>query len=178
MSAPTYKHYNANPDGLDINDCVIRALTVTTGEDYYDVLNEIADHAAEITGRTAAACMDRIQKGPGVTSKATERFMAARSWQRINPRDSQYAVGKRATFRPEYMPAGCVVVLRGHTVALQYGELVDTYDSIGRGTRKLYTYYVPPTSSENVDSYWFRRAVYTARKRGGRADTYLLSKLA
>ena len=178
MATTTYKHYNANPEGLNIDDCVIRALTVATGEDYYDILNEIVDYAAEITGRTAAMCRDRIQKGPGVTTRATARFMAARSWQEIRPIDSQYAVGKRATFRLEYMPANCVVVLRRHTAAIQYGEVVDTWDSVRKGTHKLYRYFVPPTSDETADSYWVRRATYTARKRGGRADTYLLSKLA
>ena len=178
MATSTYRHYNANPDGLIINDCVIRALTVATGEDYYDVLNEIADHAVYVKGHTPAYWINRIRTGPGVTPKATIRFMAARGWQEIRPRDSQYAGGKRATFRPEYMPANCVVVLRRHTVALQYGEPVDTWDSVRKGTHKLYRYFVPPTSYETADSYWVRRATYTATKRGGRVDTYLLAKLA
>ena len=79
MSTSTYKHYNANPEGLTVNDCVIRALTVATGEDYYSIFDEITDRAAGITGHTAAYWINRILTGPGVIPKATLRFMAARS---------------------------------------------------------------------------------------------------
>ena len=175
MAAPTYRHYNANPAGANISDCVIRALTVATGESYYDVLTEISDYAADITGRTPGRCMHMIQSGAGVTSETIERFMAARSWKQIYPLDSTYAGFKRATFRPEYLPADCVADMNDHTAAVQDGMLVDTFDAIGRGTRKLNSYFVPSESEETADAYWIRRAEYTARKRGGSVDKYLLS---
>lgn len=42
-----YKYYNSNPNNYHIPDCVIRAITLTTGLNYYDViklLNENGKH--------------------------------------------------------------------------------------------------------------------------------------
>lgn len=39
--------YNTNPYGVNIDDCIIRAITCATGKDYFDVMDGLIDVADE-----------------------------------------------------------------------------------------------------------------------------------
>lgn len=44
-----YRYYNRRPDGLEIEDCVCRAISTATGLEYYtvdDLLNHVSDKNA------------------------------------------------------------------------------------------------------------------------------------
>lgn len=40
-----FVEYNANPYGVNIDDCIIRAITKATGKDYFDVMDGLIDVA-------------------------------------------------------------------------------------------------------------------------------------
>ena len=56
-----YIYYNANPDNANINDCVVRAVTLATGLDYYDVARKL-DLTSELWGceRTCLSCYSNL----------------------------------------------------------------------------------------------------------------------
>lgn len=42
-----YRYYNANPNGYHIPDCVIRAICLATGLEYYEVVKLLHQNATE-----------------------------------------------------------------------------------------------------------------------------------
>ena len=41
----TFKEYNANPNGENIDDCVIRAISLVLHMDYWDVFDSLCEYA-------------------------------------------------------------------------------------------------------------------------------------
>lgn len=47
ISLKYFKEYNNNPYGENIDDCVIRAISLFTHRDYYDVFDALCEYAGE-----------------------------------------------------------------------------------------------------------------------------------
>lgn len=45
-----FKEYNNNPYGENIDDCVIRAISLFTHRDYYEVFDALCEYAGGVIG--------------------------------------------------------------------------------------------------------------------------------
>lgn len=121
--------------GAEAGDCVARALTIASCEDYGVVYAELAHLSAELGGRRSAR--------DGVAPKVYRRWLADRGWVWT----PTMAVGSGCTvhLRPDELPAGRLVVrLSRHLVAVLDGVVHDNHDSRRGGTRCVYGYWGRP----------------------------------
>lgn len=119
----------------EAGDCVVRALTIASCEDYRVVYDEIACLSQQMGGRRSAR--------DGVQPKVYKRWLADRGWSWTPT--MQIGSGCTVHLRADELPAGRLVVrLSGHLCAVIDGVIYDTYDPSRGGTRCVYGYWQRP----------------------------------
>ena len=123
-----FEFKNLNPKNKKTADCVIRALTVATGDSY----EVIRDELIEIMKKT----------GYMINSKnAYERLLKARGWvkhkQPRYPDGLKFKVGEIGYLIKENESA--VVSLANHLTAIEKGKIVDTWDCRHKTIGNYYT---------------------------------------
>lgn len=112
-------YYNANPNGNDISDCVLRAISVLTDRSWREVNNELSYLASE-----RGLMFENVEF---VEDYLDERY----------PRCKHYAktVGEFAKERPRGRYA---VTMNNHISAILDGNIVDTFDCSNRVLRGVW----------------------------------------
>jgi len=111
-----YKYYNANPMGRNIEDCVLRSISVLTNRSWQDVNDELSYLAAK-----EGYMFDNV---PFVEDYLDERYN----------RECHYSktVGE---FAIEHPYGKYAITMQGHITALIDGVIVDTFDPSNRVMR-------------------------------------------
>ncbi len=116
----------------DARDCVCRALTIATCEDYGVVYEELAFLSQQMGGKKSAR--------DGLPKKVYAAWLAHRGWE-WTPTMS-IGSGCQVHLRQAELPAGRLIVrLSGHLAAVVDGVLHDTHDCSREGTRCVYGYW-------------------------------------
>lgn len=56
-----YKYYNVHPQGYELPDCVIRAITTATGHDYYDIVRMLYTNGVSLQCETLnVKCYEKL----------------------------------------------------------------------------------------------------------------------
>lgn len=123
-----WAYCNPNPQGKEVDDCVIRALSVATGEKWYDIFDDIASLARSEANMPSA-------------NAVWDDWLADRGWikheiPRHLPKD--YNV---IDFCRNHPYGRFVLGLKGHVVAVIDGRYYDTWDS---GERIIEVYWEYP----------------------------------
>ena len=104
-----FEYYNANPQGNDISDCVIRSLSVLTGRSWREVYDELTDLAGDV-----GLMFDRVEF---VEDYLDDRY----------PRECHYSKSVRE-FAIEHPYGKYAVTMNAHITAIINGTIVDTFD--------------------------------------------------
>ena len=104
-----YEYYNANPMGRNIEDCVLRSISVLTNRSWEEVNDELSYLAAK-----QGYMFDNV---PFVEDYLDERYK----------RECHYAktVGE---FAKEHPYGKYAITMAGHITALIDGVIIDTFD--------------------------------------------------
>ena len=104
-----YNYYNANPYNRHIDDCVVRAISVLTNRNWYDVYDELSDLASD-----KGLMFDSVE--------FVEDYLDKRY-----PRQCHYAktVGE---FANEFPYGKYAVTMNGHITAILNGTIKDTFN--------------------------------------------------
>lgn len=121
-----------------VGDCVCRAISIATGEDYrkiYDMINDASK--GERKHRSSAR--------NGVRKDTSRKLLQDMGW--IWHPVMTIGSGCTMHMKEDELPAGTLIVkLSGHLTCVKDGVLYDTYDCTREGTRCVYGYY---TKGEN-----------------------------
>ena len=112
-----YKYYNANPYGNNIDDCVVRSLSVLTDKSWEQVYDELSDLSGDVGLLFSNVAF--------VEDYLDDRY----------PRECHYAktIGEFANEHPEGRYA---VTTDGHiTAILEGGIIIDTFNPSDRVMR-------------------------------------------
>jgi len=104
-----YDYYNANPLGLNEDDCVIRSLSCATHRSWDEVYDELSDLAQE--------------KGTLLDKRDFVRWYLNTNFQKVvNPPYKVYQVAQM--FKNNIV----LCTMKGHIVCIKYGRILDTFD--------------------------------------------------
>jgi hypothetical protein len=106
-----YTSYNANPDGNNVGDCVIRAISTALGQSWDRTFRDIC-------------LVGRIMRNMPSGNSVWQEYLDLRGWRRFD--------GGNVTVREfcrEFPHGTYVLGLDGHVVCVKDGELLDTWDS-------------------------------------------------
>ena len=118
------------------DDCVVRAISIATGEPYQTVYDAINTHAAGEIRRSRKQSSART----GVQKDTTRRFLTARGWTWTPT--MHIGSGCTVHLRAGELPAGRLIVsLSRHLVAVIDGTVYDNHDPRRDGTRCVYGYW-------------------------------------
>ncbi len=111
-----YEYYNANPYGRNIEDCVLRSISVLTNRSWEDVSNELNNLAAK-----EGYMFDNV---PFVEDYLDDRYK----------RECHYSktVGE---FAKEHPYGKYAITMPNHITALIDGVIIDTFDPSFRTMR-------------------------------------------
>lgn len=108
-----YKYHNANPQKRHIDDCVIRAISVLTNKNWYNVYNDLSNLASD-----NALMMDSVQF---VEDYLDKRYVRKCHYSKtVGEFAKEFPIGKYA------------VTMNGHITAIIDGIIYDTFDPSDR----------------------------------------------
>lgn len=112
------KYFNANPKGKFAGDCVIRAISVGMGRDYYEVYKEMFELSLSI-----GYLLDDTQ--------TIEKYLAKNGWVKMpQPRKSNNTKFTGEEFVKNRIKRTMIANIGGgHMVAIKEGYIIDTWDS-------------------------------------------------
>ena len=121
--------YNANPKNKKTGDCVIRAISVATNQDYAVVMEDLFRLGME--------------KGFMINDQRTyEAYLTSRGWMKHpQPRhanNSWYKVRELDTLLPKHTTA--IISTHGHVTVKVGNTLVDSFDCRGSAVGSYWTY--------------------------------------
>ncbi len=123
-------HYNDNPFGLDVGDCVIRAISVGLNYNWFMVHDELSFLSRQMADMPSS---NRVWKQYLYNKGYTEHFVE-------NTCPDCLTVAKFAKNHPkgryilstcEYTKANNIIVTGSHLIAIIDGNYYDTWDSGG-----------------------------------------------
>lgn len=112
-----YKFFNAHPKGLRVTDCVKRALTVATGEDYMEIQRQL----------------NRLKRELGVEhyndNVVWKKFISNKGWKEFT---FQAVKGQKRmngeSFCESYPKGTYVLSMAGHLSVCKNGVIYDTWN--------------------------------------------------
>lgn len=111
-----YVNYNPNPNGARANDCVVRAITKATGDDWYDVYIGLFVKGVEMGDMLASNAV----WGAYLKDKGYQRYAIP------NTCPDCYTV---ADFAREHRNGAYILGTGSHAVAVIDGDYYDSWDS-------------------------------------------------
>jgi hypothetical protein len=111
-----YKYYNNNPKQNHIDDCVVRAISVLTNRNWYEVYNELSDLASN----------------KGLMFDSVEFVEDYLDKQYIRQCHYSKTVGE---FAKEHPYGKYAVTMDNHITAIINGTILDTFDPSDRTMR-------------------------------------------
>ena len=119
-------------------DCVCRAISIATKQDYqkvYDELNEVAER-----GRPRGK-KKRSNSNTGVYKATIKRYMENLGWTWVPT--MKIGSGCKVHLKKEELPSGRLVVsVSKHLVAVIDGVIHDNHNPARNGTRCVYGYWI------------------------------------
>jgi hypothetical protein len=119
-------------------DCVCRAISIATKQDYqkvYDDLNEVAERERP-RGKNK-----RSNSNTGVHKATIKRYMENLGWTWVPT--MKIGSGCKVHLKKEELPSGSLVVsVSKHLVAVIDGVINDNHDPARNGTRCVYGYWI------------------------------------
>ena len=125
---------NANPANEITSDCVIRAFVTATGDTYRKIQRQLGALAWRNDWRCAK--MTALQATDFITRNGSMPHV----WHKLAWQYGMRVVDVRndgICFDPDWLPSNCIVSTHNHAVAIKDGKVVDTWDSIKRGTKRV-----------------------------------------
>lgn len=116
----SYSQFNANPDGKNVGDCTVRAISTALGQSWDRTYREIC-----LVGRV----LHNMPSGNAVW----QEYLDLRGWRRYDGGDVTVR-----EFCRENQYGTYVLGIDGHVVCVKDGELLDTWDS--RDKRVIYVW--------------------------------------
>ncbi len=112
-----YKFFNAHPKGLRVKDCVKRALTVATGEDYMEIQRQLNRLKRELG---AEHYNDNVVWKKFISNKGWKEFtfQAVKGQKRMNGE----------SFCESYPKGTYVLSMAGHLSVCKDGVIYDTWN--------------------------------------------------
>ena len=121
-----------------VGDCVCRAISIATGEDYkkiYDMLNDLAKN--ERTGKRKKGVSNARN---GVYRCTSQKLLEQLGW--IWHPTMTIGSGCKVHLNSEELPKGTLIVkVSHHLTCVKDGVIYDTHDCSREGTRCVYGYY-------------------------------------
>lgn len=130
-------------------DCVTRAISIVTGQDYASVYHKIHELNKEYAQKSRSKLAKEIEKGGGkrgttprngVSKKIYHDYLLGlgMKWKST----MQIGQGCKVHLKKEELPSGKIIVrVSKHLAAVVDGVIYDTHDCSRRGTRCVYGYY-------------------------------------
>jgi hypothetical protein len=119
-------------------DCVCRAISIATKQDYqkvYDELNEVAER------ERPRGKKKRSNSNTGVYKATIKRYMENLGWTWVPT--MKIGSGCKVHLKKEELPSGRIVVsVSKHLVAVIDGIIHDNHDPARNGTRCVYGYWI------------------------------------
>ncbi len=118
MVKEIYRYSNPHPEGKNVTDCVVRAITIAVDDDYLEVrkhLNRVKKELKE-TSYKNKKFMDKYAKLNGWNKIS---FPAIKGVPRLRGKD----------FVKQYPKGTYILKLAGHIVTVVDGVYLDTWDS-------------------------------------------------
>lgn len=123
--------------GDKARDCVCRAISIATEQDYqkvYDELNELAEKERPRIGRS------RSHAARGVQKATIRRYMIGMGWRWVPT--MLVGQGCKVHLKKDELPNGRLIVsVSKHMVAVIDGVIYDNHDPSRNGTRCVYGYW-------------------------------------
>ena len=117
-------------------DCVVRAVTIATGQPYSTVYSALSDGARAQRQSRRSKRKDSARDGVNVRRKWFKDYMTALGW-RWTP-TMQIGQGCKVHLRADELPPGRIIVaLSRHYAAVIDGVVHDTYDGIRVAVRTV-----------------------------------------
>lgn len=125
-----YIYYNDNPFGLDVGDCVIRAISVGLNYNWFMVHDELSFLSRKMADMPSSnRVWKQYLKDKGYTEKVIETHcpncLTLIAFCRSHPQ------GRYIVSTCEYTKANNIIVTGTHLVAVIDGDYYDTWDSGG-----------------------------------------------
>lgn len=123
-----YIKYNHNPAGIQVGDCVIRAIATALDFDWYLVHDELCNLSRDMTDMPSS---NRVWKEYLRSYGFRETMIDTDCPNCLTVKDfcEQHPVGRYILSTCEYTAANKIVVSGTHVVAVIYGDWLDIWDS-------------------------------------------------
>ena len=120
--------YNHNPAGLEVGDCVIRAIATALDLDWYIVHDELCDLSGYMTdmpssNRVWKTYLENFGFGETMIDTDCPNCLTVQDFCERHP------IGRYILSTCEYTAANRIVVAGTHVVAAIYGDYYDIWDS-------------------------------------------------
>lgn len=102
---------NTNPYGKHIDDCAIRAITLATKKDYFDVMDGLIDVADEHDW-----AIDEL--------RTINKYLTSIGWELCELKGYKPTVKQFAT----EITDPCIVIVKGHATFTENGNTYDTWN--------------------------------------------------
>lgn len=112
-----FKEYNANPYGENIDDCVIRAISVALNMNYWDVFDALCEYAGD--NREPNQCnvfLPWLIKQGYEVREVTEKLTLSKFLNNLHKFDSVEEVNM-------------LCMVNGHLTVIKNGYCLDTWDA-------------------------------------------------
>lgn len=130
MGSKYYKHFNPNPRGLEIGDCVIRALCAVTDKSWYDIFDIICKHARD------NAIMPNESLRKFVEQRMSLFGLRLVKLAKPNKGEKCYTVSR---FCKEHNKGKYILNVANHEIAIVDGHYYDIYPCWDNS--RVYSYY-------------------------------------
>lgn len=109
-----FKEYNANPWGLNISDCVYRAISLVLDKPYREVVKELKAYAGNNRNPNNGNCfLPWLQTQGYEIRELTEKYTVSKFLNELNEYDDTF---------------DCLLLVNGHLTAVKNGYCMDTWD--------------------------------------------------
>lgn len=111
-----FKEYNANPWGLNISDCVYRAISLVLDKPYREVVKELKEYAGSDKNPNNGNCFLPWLVSQGYeVRELIEKMTVSKFLNELNKCD-------------EADKFDCLLLVNGHLTAVKDGKCLDTWD--------------------------------------------------
>lgn len=126
----SYIHYNDNPFGLDVGDCVIRAISLALNYNWFMVHDELCFLSRKMADMPSS---NRVWKAYLKEKGISERMIDTQCPNCLTVEEfcDSHNRGRYILSTCEYKKANNIVVTGTHVIAVIDGDYYDTWDSGG-----------------------------------------------
>lgn len=123
-----YVEYNVNPDGLNVGDCVVRAISMALDMDWYDVHDDLCDLSRDMCDMPSS---NRVWKTYLENMGFHEHYIDTHCPNCLTVEHfcQEHPFGRYVLSTCEYTAANKIMVVGSHVLAIIFGDYYDTWRS-------------------------------------------------